>query len=265
MIAKNIHYVWLSGSRKPEEIERCIKSWRDVLPDYSVREWNMNDFSIDEMPCYVREAIAVKKWAFATDYLRLWILYHEGGIYLDSDVLMRKNIDEFLDNDFFSFIEYHEEGFRPYKTLIDKNGNALVDTHIPGFCIQAAFMGAVKGNGFVRDCMEYYKNRSFLSSDVKCDTSILAPDIYALCARKYGFVYKDCLQTLGNRMTIYPSSYCGGTKYIASESNYAVHCCAGSWREKSFRQKIQEKISEVKQVIKIYHKFVPGRGKAGDK
>ena len=245
MIPKKINYVWLSDSDKPEEIKKCIYSWRSVLPEYEVREWNMKDFPIIDMPNYVLEAVSIKKWAFATDYLRLWILFHEGGIYLDSDVLMKKNIDEFLNNGFFSFIEYHEEGFLPYKDLIDKNGKALVETHIPGFCIQAAFMGAEKDNEFVRKCMEYYNGRSFLTSDGKPDTSILAPDIYALCARKYGFVYKDCLQKLGSDIIIYPSSFVGSTKRCAKESNYAVHCCVGSWRERTFKQRLREKIKKV--------------------
>ncbi len=251
MISKVIHYVWLSGSKKPEEIKECISSWRNILPEYEIREWSMDDFPIDEMPRFVQEAISLKKWAFATDYLRLWILYHEGGIYLDSDILMKKNIDEFLDNEFFSFIEYHEKGFLPHKDLIDENGKALVDTHIPGFCIQAAFMGAEKGNIFIEDCMNYYTNRSFMTSEGKADTSILAPDIYALCARKYGFLYKDCLQKLGDRMTIYPSSYVGGTKHTAKESNYAVHCCAGSWRDIPYRIKLRNKIKgAVKRCLK---------------
>ncbi len=245
MIPKIIHYVWLSGSEKPEDIKECIASWKEVLPDYEVREWSMKDFSFEEMPKYVKEALSLKKWAFATDYLRLWILYNEGGIYLDSDILMKKNIDEFLDNGFFSFIEYHEEGFLPYKDLIDKDGKALVETHIPGFCMQAAFMGAEKGHAFVKDCMDHYNGRSFLTTSGKPDTSILAPDIYALCARKYGFLYKDCLQRIGDRMTVYPSSYVGGTRYIAKDSNYAVHCCVGSWRDIPFKDKLRAKIKGV--------------------
>jgi hypothetical protein len=205
----------------------------------------MRDFPMSEMPDYVKEAIKKRKWAFATDYLRLWILYHVGGIYLDSDVLMKKRIDVFLDNAFFSFIEYHEEGFLPYRDLIDENGKALVETHIPGFCMQAAFMGAEKGNAFVNDCMESYKNRSFLTANGKPDMSILAPDIYALCARRYGFLYKDCEQHIGDRMTIYPSDYCGGTKYIAKDSNYAVHCCAGSWRELPLKQRLRSRLKKV--------------------
>ncbi len=247
MIPKVINYIWLSDSDKPEDIMKCIASWKEVLPNYEVREWKMKDFPINDMPVYVKEAISVKKWAFATDYLRLWVLYHEGGIYLDSDILMKKNIDVFTDNGFFSFIEYHEAGFRPYKNLIDETGKALVETHIPGFCMQAAFMGSEKEHEFVGECLEYYNDRHFLTSAGKPDMSILAPDIYALCARKYGFLYKDCLQRIGDRMTIYPSSYVAGTSFIACENNYVIHCCAGSWRDRPPKQKL---FSRIKKVVK---------------
>lgn len=245
MIPKTIHYVWLSGSPKPEDINECIHSWTKVLPDYTVREWKMQDFPMEDMPNYVKEAIAKKKWAFATDYLRLFILYQEGGIYFDSDILVKKRIDEFLDNAFFSFIEYHEEGFMAYRNLIDEKGKALVETHIPGFCMQAAFLGAEKGNVFVKDCMDSYQNRSFLTPEGNPDMSILAPDIFALCARKYGFLYKDCLQKIGDRMTIYPSAYCAGTKFLEKESNYAVHCCVGSWRDISPKQRLYRKLKKI--------------------
>ena len=107
--------------------------------------------------------------------------------------------------------------------------------------LRNAILDMVRNSYFLPD---YYKDIYFLTPDGKPDTSILAPDIYALCARKYGFVYKDCLQKLGHNITIYPSSFVGSTKRTAKESNYAVHCCAGSWRERSFKQKLREMIKE---------------------
>ena len=249
MIPKVIHCVWLSGSAKPREIRDCMSSWKKVLPDYRIREWTMQDFPADGMPDYVREALQLKKWAFATDYLRLWVLYHEGGVYLDSDVLIERNIDEFLDNQFFSFIEYHMKDFEPYRSRIDPDGRALVADHIPGFCMQAAFMGAEKGNGFVRTCMEAYKDRHFLKEDGSPDMDILAPDIYALCARRYGFRYKDVEQRLEGGMTIYPSSYVAGARSEAMEGNYAVHCCAGSWREQTRKQKLLRMAGELRRQL----------------
>jgi len=250
MIPKVLHYVWLSGSPKPQDITSCIESWKEILPDYEIREWKMQDFPMEKMPYFVLETISVKKWAFTTDYLRLWILYHKGGIYLDSDILMKKRIDDFLDNGFFSFIEYHEEGFLPYRNRIDENGRALTELHVPGFCLQAAFMGAEKGHPFIKSCMEYYDSFSFLRPEGKPDYSIIAPDIFALCARQYGFLYQDRLQHLENRMTIYPSDFVAGTKGEITEGNYAVHCCAGSWRDIPKVSLPRKIIRKVKSIIK---------------
>ena len=35
---------------------------------------------------YVKEAYEAKKWAFITDYVRLYVLKNIGGIYMDTDV-----------------------------------------------------------------------------------------------------------------------------------------------------------------------------------
>lgn len=248
MISKVLNYVWLSNDEKPEMINKCIKSWSKVLPEYEIREWSAKDFDFTQMPLFVREAYERRKWAFVTDYLRLYILYNNGGIYVDSDIFFKKSINEFLNNSFFSFVEYHENGFKQNQGLIDKDGNALTDGHIPGFCIQAAFMGAEKHHPFVKDCLDFYAERNFINEDGSLFTKMIASDIYGLIARNYGFKYIDEYQQLTDRMSIYPSKYCGGSLSEIDKENYAIHCCAGSWREygviKSFIKNIKSKIMQ---------------------
>lgn len=230
MIPKKIHYIWLSGDEKPELIRKCIHSWDMMAPDFEVWEWSSGDFLFETMPAFVREAYAEKKWAFVSDYLRLYLLHEHGGIYLDSDVYLKKPLDSFLDNSLFSFIEYHKKGFRPHRHLLDKDGNPLTEGHIPGFGIQAAFMGAEERHPFLRRCMDYYEDRSFRLPDGQLNTTIIAPDIFALCAREYGFRYQDREQSLTDGMHIYPSSYVAGCFPEVKNENYAIHCCLGSWR-----------------------------------
>lgn len=225
MIPKIIHYVWLSDQPKPKLARSCIASWQQQLPGYEIREWSRKDFDFSAMPDFVTEALNAEKWAFATDYLRLYILYTVGGIYLDSDVLVKRNFDCFLDNGFFSFVEFHKKGFAPHAHLIDGEGNPLTGEHIPGFGIQAAFMGAEKGHPFLQTCMNWYDTRHYGQGN-----PLLAPDVFALCAREYGFVYKDQRQELRERICVYPSGYVAGAPAEARRGNYAVHVCAGSWR-----------------------------------
>ena len=46
MIPKIIHYCWLSGDPFPESIQRCIDSWKRVLPDYEIVLWDTKRFNI---------------------------------------------------------------------------------------------------------------------------------------------------------------------------------------------------------------------------
>ena len=231
MIPKIIHCVWLSGDEKPELIKKCMASWSRVLPDYEVREWSAKDFDFSQFPVFVREAYEVRKWAFVTDYLRLYLLYRYGGIYMDTDIFIRKRIDPFLENRFFTFIEFHEKGFRPFADRIDENGYAKTDAAVPGFCIQAAFMGSEKGHPYAKKCMDFYGDRHYLLEDGTQFNKLIAPDIFALMAREFGFRYLDAEQELSEGIRIYPSSLTAGALFEVRKENYAIHCCANSWIE----------------------------------
>src|SRR5262245_12927330 len=95
MIPRTIHYCWLSGEPMPENLRQCVASWRRVMPDYEVIRWDSGNFDVNCAP-FVAEAFRARKWAFATDYIRLKVLLDHGGIYLDSDVMVRRRFDEFL-------------------------------------------------------------------------------------------------------------------------------------------------------------------------
>ena len=130
MIPKIIHYCWLSNDPFPEVICQCISSWRKYLPDYQIKLWNMDSLDYNAIP-FTRDALAHKKWAFVSDYVRLYALYHEGGIYLDSDVWAFGKLDELLRNDFFSGLEMRDKG------------------HTQVY-LEAVIMGAVPGHPFVK-------------------------------------------------------------------------------------------------------------------
>ena len=152
MIPKKIHYCWLSGEPLPGNLVKCLSSWRNVLNDYEIIKWDAQSFDVDSVP-FVKEACSVKKWAFASDYIRLHALYEEGGIYLDTDVYVRKRFDSFLSHDFFSAVEYHPGIVKSQKTLTLLNSDGSKKNKadaVPGIGVQAAFMGSVPGHPFVK-------------------------------------------------------------------------------------------------------------------
>ena len=98
MLPKTIHYCWFGGNEKPELAKKCIASWMSHCPDFELREWNEDNFSLDDCPQYVRDAYAAKKYAYVTDYVRLWVLHRYGGFYMDTDVELLQNLDAFLED-----------------------------------------------------------------------------------------------------------------------------------------------------------------------
>ena len=139
MIPKIIHYCWVGRNPLPDDVRHYIESWKKYCPDYKIIEWNEDNFDIF-FNQYAREAYNAKKWAFVSDYIRLSVLNTYGGIYMDTDVEVVKNLDEFLSNKAFSGFE----------------SNKYIPTGI---------MGAEKGNAWIQYLLSYYDNRSFYLDD----------------------------------------------------------------------------------------------------
>ena len=95
MIPKIIHYVWVGGKPLTPLAEKCIASWKKYCPDYEIKRWDEKTFDVNQNK-YCKQAYECKKWAFASDFVRLYVLYNEGGIYLDSDIEVLKNFDDLL-------------------------------------------------------------------------------------------------------------------------------------------------------------------------
>lgn len=231
MIPKKIHYCWLSGEEIPHKLKKCIASWKKIMPNYEIIKWDSNRFDVESNP-FVKDAISSKKWAFAADFIRLFALHQEGGIYLDSDVLVKKKFDKFLTSDFFSSVEYHPRTFRKNKTheLINADGSSKSAEIKRGLGIQAAVMASVKKHPYLKDCLNYYKSKVFVNEGIH---NFTAPDVFASIAEKYGFKFNDEQQHLKNNMLILPSEIFAGTVLQETNNSYAVHLCAASWREQN--------------------------------
>ena len=77
----------------------CIQSWKTVLPDYKIKLWNESNFDYSAY-AFSSEAYKLGKYAFVADVCRLHALYKEGGIYLDTDMLVLRDFTDLLDFDF---------------------------------------------------------------------------------------------------------------------------------------------------------------------
>lgn len=259
LIPKIIHFCWLSNEPYPSKIKDCLDTWRKVMPDYEIKLWNTENFDITGVP-YVYEAYKAKKWAFAADYIRMYALYHDGGIYLDSDVKVLKRFDPFLAHSFFSSMEYHPTQIERTgaANLIDSEGHRIADEYVSGIQIQAAVMGAQPHSQFIKDVLDWYEENHFTGEDGNHNIELLSPQIYARVAEKYGFIYKDEDQDLDDGIKIYRSEIFAGNKHEVTDASYAIHLCAHSWHAKP-KEKIRKWIDKAVRKIKHGERLKIGR------
>lgn len=105
MIPRKIHYVWFGGKAKPGHVSETVESWKRALPGYEIIEWNEGNLDITLHP-WMEKMHRAGKYAFASDWARLHVLKEHGGIYLDTDVEIKKPLDPFLSHRMFWGFEY---------------------------------------------------------------------------------------------------------------------------------------------------------------
>lgn len=178
MIPKIIHYCWFGGKEKPKEVNDYILTWKRVLPDYQIIEWNESNFDLN-FNQYVKEAYDKKKYAFVSDVCRLYALKEMGGVYLDTDVEVLKSFDSFLNKE-SSFLGEEQKG----KLL----GTAVIGAEpcCPWICRFIELYDTlffVKKNG----TLDITPNTERLTQFLK-KSEILGPKIYPIdffCAKDY--------------------------------------------------------------------------------
>ncbi|MBN6071201.1 glycosyl transferase [Aggregatibacter actinomycetemcomitans] len=229
-IPKKIHYIWVGTKEKPQLVIDCINSWKAILPDYEIIEWN-NDSLKKINNDYASEAYKNKKWAFVSDYLRLYALYHEGGIYLDSDVEVTQNIDQFLHLEFFSGYEIYGENKRYFPIT--------------------ALMAAQKHNSIIKDLLDEYNDIHF-ETEVGLD---LTPNTFRISEyfkRKFNIIEPyngENTTKLNEKSIIYPYYYFCTPK--EGSENFSIHHFNGSWKPSHER----------KDKLNIFNKFIISRFK----
>lgn len=217
MIPKVIHYCWFGRGELPPLAKKCLDSWKKYCPDYEIKEWNEDNFDLDSYP-YVREAYDKRKFAFVTDVVRLYALYHEGGIYMDTDVEVLKPLDRFLSHHAFSGFEN--------------------DQFVP-----TGIMASEKGGKWARDNLAYYEGRHFLKEDGSMDltTNVVTITNYML---PLGLKQNNTFQDFPGLITFYPKdyfcpkSYADGKIYL-TDNTYTIHHFSSSWVSQKERIKIK--------------------------
>ena len=209
---KVIHYCWFGGNPLPKMVKKCIKSWKKYLPGFEIKRWDESNFDINACP-FIKEAYEKKKWAFVSDYVRMSALYNEGGIYFDTDMEVKKNIDFLMDNEIF----------------IGKEDSGYIATGVVGV--------KNKKDKHIGEILKVYENFEHFDEGKMYDYA--SPKIITKEFNKYDMktiengieVYDGCIYVYP-REYFYPLSY-DHQNNIFTDKMCMVHYYSGTWTPKS--------------------------------
>lgn len=209
MIPKTIHYCWFGEKMLPQLALDCTASWHKHMPEWEFKLWNEKNFDVNSTP-YTKEAYDAGKMAFVSDYVRLWALEKEGGLYMDVDFEVYKPFDDLLNYHAFAGIE----GSKRQPVMM-------------GVC-------ASEPHGlWVTEMLEAYSDRHFLKADGTPDLTTNVQFITALMAAK-GF-RQDGTEQDYKDLHVFPVDYFSPRhttgEYIRTENTYCEHKGLASWSE----------------------------------
>lgn len=234
MIPKVIHYCWFGDNSIPGDLKKCIESWKKFCPDYEIKKWDESNFDIHCHP-FVESAYNAKAWAFVSDYVRLKVVYDNGGVYLDTDVELLKSIDFLLENQCYIGVQ---------------QGGHLCNTGL-GF-------GAVKSSPVIKKMLEKYDELEF---SIENKGKLACPNLNHSVLKELGYKYIDNVWR-HPMVTVYPCTFFdpispGDTQNLMGSETVSIHHYAASWtgktnqiKRKLFRLIGEENIHKIKELIK---------------
>lgn len=209
MIPKKIHYVWIGGPKGNIE-NICINSWKEKLPDYEICEWNENNIDIEELikgKKFLEECYKRKLWAFISDYIRIKVLYEQGGVYMDTDMQIVKDITPLLEK---------SEVFFGYEDKKYANG---------------AIIGAKKGHKVLKDFLDFYESK-ILDTNIYTIPKVITHVIETKYEKIDRNHYSDSIMIYDEEY-FYPFHYKQDFyDECITENTYGIHWWGKSWAKK---------------------------------
>lgn len=183
-ISKTIHWCYLSNPIS-ELVEKCLKTWERFCPDYTIKRWDLTNIDFEKLPKWCKVAYDNKLYAFVADYIRVKVVYEEGGVYLDSDVCLCIP-DPFKEYEKNRLWIPMEDVFSPHTAVYQ----GIEYKH--GMGVNPVFFGAEAGHPYLKKLLDVYDslpdNYPLLACKYKAP---IAPSVWSSVMEEYGLQYKN--------------------------------------------------------------------------
>lgn len=205
--------------------ERCLESWRRVLPDYRIKQWDETNSPIDT--AYSRAAYGRGQWSRLSNHVRLHALHTEGGIYLDTDVEVVRSLTPLL----------HHKCFLGFQLEEDQRD-----------WVNTAVLGAQPGHPFLKRGLELIQTRFAETGEFPRSPAVTTALLREMGLKAYG------LQEIRD-VTVYPTEYFYPYPWFSTfapdcikENTYCVHYWEATWVEKD--SKIRRALRAIKRTVR---------------
>lgn len=211
MIPRKIHYCWFGGNELPARDRYCIESWKKMCPDYEIIRWDESNYDISKC-AYMKEAYEAKRLGFVPDYARLDIIYEHGGIYLDTDVELIRNLDDLLTLEGFAGFEASDQTQK---------------------CIALGLgFGAQPHNEIIRKLRDDYDDKHFMKEDGQ--PNLTAAPVYSTALlRQLGLIEDGANQSIDGFQFFSEEYFCPKScvtdETHITENTYSIHHYNASW------------------------------------
>ena len=220
MIPKIIHYCWFGDSPEPNNVKKCIASWRKFLPDYEIKRWDESNYDVHKCQ-YMSDAYKEKKWAFVSDYARIDIVHEYGGIYLDTDVEVIRPFDDLLHEHLFCGFESRDPiGYK--KKHIIENSVAF-----------GLGFGAKPKHPILKEMLDLYATLNFYNHNGSLNL-IACPYYQTMVLKRHGLVNNNKTQRFDMGIAYAPEYFCPQSNITdkmlyLTENTYSIHHFTVSW------------------------------------
>lgn len=215
-IPRTIYYCWFGYGELSNVALKSLASWEQYAPGYRIVRCDETMFDVESHP-WTKAAYAAGKYAYVADYVRFWLIYNNGGVYMDLGTELVRDITQLC------------EESSPLSAIEEMSKTAT-----PGL-----IMSSFQQNPLIADVLAVYDSLSF-SADPDYLEAHTVNEIFTSCLESRGFVREDILQRVGE-WTLLPSIafnpiYGIGGYHIKKET-YSVHHYSGSWVEPKYKTK----------------------------
>lgn len=221
MIPKIIHYCWFGGKPEPEDVKKCIASWKKYLPDYKIIRWDETNYDVHRNK-YMSDAYKERKWAFVSDYCRLDVVYLYGGIYLDTDVEVLRSWDDLLTEEMFCGFEIRDP---------------IVIKDITKVEYSVAFglgFGCKQKHPVIKEMLDLYEKLNFYNNDGSLNL-IACPRYQTEVLCNHGLIPNNETQRFDSGIAFSPEYFCPQSNItdkmlMLTDRTYSIHHFSRTWQ-----------------------------------